>query len=327
VLFVPFFALVVALHVWRTREWRPLVVPALSAVSAGIVTLYVVTFALAGDEYLAARFANTSKVLVPWLEYKLHVDSLRQSTEHENPQFLLGEFSRRGWAHYYAVAFLLKTTLAAILLFILAAVAARRTRSLALHASLLFIALFVAVMSTTHAAIGIRHILPIYPYLYTATAIALSSVVHERRRAMAVGALVVWHCVSSFIAYPSYISYFNELIGSRRNADRFLIDSNLDWGQDLRRLRLWADANGVDSIRIDYFGGGEPAYEFGPRAQRWPAPRRHLLPKGWFALSRHFYRVSFDPTQSPITYDEYLEASRARYVTTVGGSIDVYRVD
>ena len=326
---VPFFALVVALHVWRTRDWKPLIAPILAAIVAGIGTLYAVTFALASDNYLAAKFAETPRILVPWLQYKQHVDAIRfwYGTGHENPQFLLGQFSRDGWPHYYFVAFLLKTTLAAILLFILTLVAARRRRSLAMHGSLMFIALFFAVSMTSHIALGIRYILPIYPFLYTAIAVALSSVVIDRRRAIAVGVLVAWHCVSSLIAYPSYLSYFNELIGSHRNADRFLIDSNLDWGQDLRRLRVWADANGVDRILVDYFGGGDPAYELGSGAERWSAPQRQLLPKGWFALSRHFYRVSFDPTQSPITYDEYLQASRARYVTTVGGSIDVYRVD
>ncbi|HEX8618538.1 MAG TPA: hypothetical protein VF911_13205, partial [Thermoanaerobaculia bacterium] len=163
--------------------------------------------------------------------------------------------------------------------------------------------------------------------LYAAICIALASVVTERRRAVAVGVLVAWHCVSSLVAYPSYLSYFNETIGSHRNADRFLIDSNLDWGQDLRRLKLWCDANQVDFILLDYFGAGEPAYEFGKRAARFSAPSRRLLPTGWFAVSRHFYRVSFDPRESPVDYDTYLAASNAKYVTTIGGSIDVYRVD
>ena len=126
--------------------------------------------------------------------------------------------------------------------------------------------------------------------------------------------------------FPSYISYFNPLIGSHRNADRILIDSNLDWGQDLRRLKQWTDAHGVDFIRIDYFGGGDIEHLFAEKAERWTAPRPEPLPRGWYAVSRHFYRVSFDPKESPVDYDTYLEASNAEYVTTVGGSIDVYRV-
>jgi hypothetical protein len=210
---------------------------------------------------------------------------------------------------------------------VLAMVAALRKRALVLDAALLFLLLFFAVSMTSRIDLGIRYILPIYPFLYAAIAIALARVVIDKRRAIAVGVLIAWHCVASLIAYPSYLSYFNELIGGNRNADRFLIDSNLDWGEDLRRLAIWCDEQHIAFIRIDYFGGGEPAYEFGSRAARWSAPRRELLPKGWFALSRHFYRISFDPQESPIDYDQYLAASKAHYVTTVGGSLDVYRVD
>jgi 4-amino-4-deoxy-L-arabinose transferase-like glycosyltransferase len=326
----PFFVIVLTLHLWRTRDWRRVTRPLLAAVASGIVLLYAVTFLLASPEYLAAQYADTPRLLVPWMQYKQHVDAIRFWYEqgHEHPQFLMGEFSRTGWPHYYLVAFFLKTPLGAIVLTVLAAVGARRKRSLTLDSCLIFVVLFFAVSTTSKIALGVRYILPVYPFLYAAIAIALAHVVTEKRRAIAIGVLVAWHCVSSLVAYPSYLSYFNELIGGNRNADKFLIDSNLDWGQDLRRLRLWADANNIDHLRIAYFGGGDIAYEFGPtRAERWIAPQRRLLPKGWFALSRHFYRVSFDPQESPVDYDAYLEASKARYVTTVGGSIDVYLVD
>ena len=66
--------------------------------------------------------------------------------------------------------------------------------------------------------------------------------------------------------------------------------------------------------------------ELGSRGIVCPAPRREPLPKGWFALSRHIYRVTFAPG-SPMDYETYLQRSKARYITTIGESIDVYRVD
>jgi 4-amino-4-deoxy-L-arabinose transferase-like glycosyltransferase len=329
VLLVPFFALVVALHAWRRRSWRPFVLPLLAAIVAAVATLYAVTFALASDAWLAAQYGGTPRILVPWLQYQSHVDAIRFwfQSGHEHPQFLLGDFSRQGWPHFYLVAFLLKTPLAALLLFAFAAAAAVRRRSFAADVSLLFVVLFFAVSATSRIALGLRYVLPVYPFLYAATAILLSRLVIDRKRALLVAALVAWFCISSIVAWPSYVSYFNELIGGHRNADRFLIDSNLDWGQDLRRLGLWIDANGVDFIRVDYFGAGDIRYELGDRAERWAAPRPEPLPPGWFAVSRHFYRASFDPRESPVDYDSYLEASGAEYVATVGGSIDVYRVD
>jgi 4-amino-4-deoxy-L-arabinose transferase-like glycosyltransferase len=328
VLVPPFLLLAAALHVWRHRDGKALLKPAAAAFLAGVLTLYAVTFSLASEQYLQSAYRDTPHIAVPWLQYRQHVRAIQHwyAQGHTSTQFLLGEFSRDGWPHYYYVAYLLKTPVGGILLFILAIVAARRKRSVALDASLLFVAVFFAISMTSKIDLGLRYVLPVYPFIYTATAIALANVVTEKRRAVGVGVLVGWHCISSLLAYPSYISYFNELIGSHRNADRFLIDSNLDWGQDLRRLRIWCDEHGVDFIRVDYFGGGEPSYEFGKQAVRYPGPRPEPLPKGWFAVSRHFYRSSFEPA-SPLDYDTWLEASKARYVATVNGSIDVYRVD
>ena len=130
------------------------------------------------------------------------------------------------------------------------------------------------------------------------------------------------------MSYPNHISYFNELIGSKRNADKFLIDSNLDWGQDLRRLDHWCADNHVANITLHYFGGADPAYDLRaakPVLLRGPGYGR--LPKGYFALSRHLYRVSFAPGIWPLDYDRYLDANHARYVTTVGGSINVYAIE
>ena len=322
----PFLLVVLFLH-WRRERSIPWSALAVSA-AAALVIFEGVYLALASREWVAVRHPSTPLLLVPFAEYLLQIQEIGRwySAGHDHPQFLLGEFSRTGWRHYFLIAFLLKTPIAAQLLFAGAIVAVRRG-SLALRSCVLFVALFLAVSAGSHVNLGVRYILPVYPFVYAAVALMLSQVVINRRRQIVAAVLVAWHVVSSLVAWPGYLSYFNELIGSRRNADRFLIDSNLDWGQDLHRLKLWADANGVELLRIDYFGGGDLAYEFGSKAQRWSAPRPQLLPQGWFAVSRHFYRVSFDPRESPVDYDTYLEASKARYVTTVGGSIDVYRVD
>jgi hypothetical protein len=236
------------------------------------------------------------------------------------PQFLMGEFSSTGWPHYHLVAFLLKTTLPALLLAILTLVAVVKRPRFETLALLAFATLFLVVSSFSKLNLGLRHILPMYPFLYAAIAITIAD---ASRKIVVPALLVAWHVGTALFAYPSYISYFNPLIGSARNADAFLIDSNLDWGQDLHRLAQWS---GDRPIRVHYFGGGDVVYEFGARAQVWVAPRAQPLPKGLFAVSKHIYRVTFMPGTRE-TYGEYLERSHATYVTTVGGSMDVYRVE
>jgi hypothetical protein len=312
-LLLPFFAIVLVLWFVRERrlEWRLLLLAALTS---------VVTFVL-----LYLLIAQSVDLTLPFRAYLSEVRAVREFyVANPLPQFLLGEFSQEGWPHYYLVAIAVKTPLPALVLFVLAGVAFFRKRGFEVIVCIVFVALFLLVSAFSSLNLGIRHVLPIYPFLYAACAIALFDA--SRRMRMAAAVLVAAQALTAVIAYPSYLSYFNPLIGSPRNADRILIDSNLDWGQDLRRLARWTRENGIDRIHVHYFGAGNVERELGSRAIRWAAPRPQPLPAGWFAVSRHYYRLSFLPARSPVDYDAYLRASGARYVTTIGGSIDVYRV-
>lgn len=269
--------------------------------------------------------ARTWNVFVPFREYAANIGAIHSwyAQGHVLPQFLLGRFSTSGFPQYYLVAFLLKTTIPALLLL---GVAIAIGRSFTFFALLTFVALFLAIASVGHLDLGIRYVLPIYPFIYAAIAIGLGTMGSGRRTAVIV--LVAWHIGESVAAYPTYISYFNEFIGSRARADEFLIDSNLDWGQDLRRLDGWCRDNQVQQITIHYFGGADVAYDVRaarPLLLRGPGFVR--LPRGYFALSRHLYRVSFAPGVFPTNYDAYLKMNNARFVTTVGGSINVYAVE
>ena len=273
--------------------------------------------------------ARSADLTLPFRAYLSEVRAVREFyVANPLPQFLLGEFSQKGWPHYYLVAIAVKTPLPALSLLMLAIIPAVRTRRFEVVVCALFAVLFLLVSAFSSLNLGIRHVLPIYPFVYAACAMALFDPATEAKRELVIAAtaLVVAQVIVAVIAYPSYLSYFNPLIGDSRNADRVLIDSNLDWGQDLRRLGQWTRTNHIDKIRVHYFGAGNVEYELGDLAIRWPAPRPEPLPKGWFAVSRHYYRLSFLPTRSSIDYDTYLRASGARYATTIGGSIDVYRV-
>ncbi len=59
---------------------------------------------------------------------------------------------------------------------------------------------------------------------------------------------------------PHYLAYFNELVGGPENGYKFLVDSNLDWGQDLKGLKKWMDKNGINLIGLSYFGTADPRY-------------------------------------------------------------------
>lgn len=278
------------------------------------------------------QYPSVPYLLVPFADYRENVRVIRDfySRGYDLPQFLLGHLSRNGWPQYYVVAFALKTPLPAIALFVIGAMAGARRRSFAVLALLTFVLLFVAVASAGHLDLGIRYVLPIYPFAYAAAAIGLSTLVanagtRTRPLTMAIMALMTWHIAENVFAHPSYISYFNELAGGRANADKFLADSNLDWGQDLRRLDRWCGEQKIRRITVQYFGGAEIEYDVrSAKPLGWSEPSMPL-PKGYFAVSRHLYRVS--KALWGVDYDGYLASNHARFVTSIGGSMNVYRVE
>jgi hypothetical protein len=128
--------------------------------------------------------------------------------------------------------------------------------------------------------------------------------------------------LSSVLTYPSYLSYFNEFIGGRQNADKYLIDSNLDWGQDLKRLALWVDDNNIPEIYVYYFGGGEPWYYLGRKARDIsPGARK----PGYYAISRQLYRMRDFYRDRGADMETYFKG--ARHVATIGESIYIFKAE
>src|SRR5206468_11204129 len=94
----------------------------------------------------------------------------------------------------------------------------------------------------------------------------------ERKTGIAAGAILGIVISSSVVfappwrptlVYPHYLAYFNELAGGPRNGYKRLVDSNLDWGQDLKGLKRWADEKRLDAthpLYLSYFGTADPRY-------------------------------------------------------------------
>jgi hypothetical protein len=176
--------------------------------------------------------------------------------------FLLGELSDRPLRGYFLVTFLLKTP---VPLLLLAALALLRIRRLSLRdAAFLWlpVAVYVAFTFTRGLQIGHRHLLPVYPFLFVAAGEAAARLSSWRRPAgLALAtALGLWYAGGTLRQHPHHLAYFNEIAGGPGNGWRLLVDSNLDWGQDLKRLAAWMRANGVTRIKLSYFGSADPSY-------------------------------------------------------------------
>jgi len=232
--------------------------------------------------------------------------------------FLNGEFSINGWWWFFPYSFLVKTTLPALLIGLIAIagfIAQLRTgqtevtwwRRMAagLYAGTPLLALlgvYWLFVLTSHLNIGHRHLLPIYPALCILAGgaafwieplvlpwferwapvrghtgkqrrkeqVRTASVRLTPRWAKAAGAatlvLLAWHAVESIRISPHYLAYFNQLAGGPSRGYRHLVDSSLDWGQDLPGLKQWLDQQGLQPppagtpVYLSYFGTARPEF-------------------------------------------------------------------
>ncbi len=183
--------------------------------------------------------------------------------------FLNGDYRSYGWVQFFPYTTSVKTPLALFGLIALSALAACRGRTARewrgrLYAWAPLLSLFCvywAFSLTSHLNIGHRHIMPVYPVLFVMAAGAAAWVTWPPRWTGAcVAALAVWFAAESVWIRPHYLAYFNELVGPR-DAWRHVVDSSLDWGQDLPSVKAWLDEHPQQGPTfIAYFGSGDIKY-------------------------------------------------------------------
>lgn len=180
--------------------------------------------------------------------------------------YLLGKIYPHGVWYYFPIAFAIKASPALILLLLLVPLAL--WRGWAEHRrEILFLtipaAIYFAVAMASRMNIGIRHILPMFPFLFVLAGWAAATLIQRRRRwAYIVVAVLVFDTVSSVRAFPAYIPYANDLWGGPANTYKYLSDSNADWGQQLKSIKKYVDDRGIKDCYFAYFAGvvTDPAY-------------------------------------------------------------------
>lgn len=242
--------------------------------------------------------------------------------------YLNGAFSMVGWHTFFPWAFLLKTPLPLLITCgaLLATVGRRwaqvrsrvRRDLYRVWPLLVLLVVYGAFSLATHLNIGHRHILPLYPVLFIGAG-ALVASIRSCRRAMAASlALVVlagWQVAEAARIAPHFLAYFNELGGGPSEGYRHLVDSSLDWGQDLPGLKTWLDHNvpAGTPVYLSYFGTGEPDY-YGIRARRLNFLNGFKIPSAFVALEPGVYAISatcLEQVYSPMRGPWTLERERA----------------
>jgi 4-amino-4-deoxy-L-arabinose transferase-like glycosyltransferase len=249
------------------------------------------------------------------------------------PAFFLGEYSSDGWWSYFPVAFLIKTPIGSLLIIGASLVLYRSGTSYRRRDVLCLlvpVALTFMVAAQSRTNIGLRHVLPVYPLLFV-LASRLVTVRLGRPWLMPtlVAAALMGTAASALRVAPHQLAYFNELVGGPEQGHRYLSDSNLDWGQDLKGLKAFIDNERLPIIYLAYFGSAPPAY-YGIRYQyvpgswplAWPPPPDSVPAD----LERTVLAISVFNLQEVLTHNAQLFAwLRARRpLARIGYSIQIY---
>ena len=251
--------------------------------------------------------------------------------------YLLGQISYDGFWHYFPVAFGVKTPIPTLLLLAAAlGMYLMKRRRLSTDCWLMLPALIyfsLAVFSRFN--IGVRHILPVYPFLFVLLGGVTQQLWRDGSRTIRVSLLLLglWYVGASLSIYPHYLSYFNELAGGPNNGHKVLLDSNLDWGQDLKGLKQWMEGNKVQRIQMLYFGVGYPKYygidDFHSRDnvehRSFPPGQDIELPEH-LAVSANFLYAG--ELYMPKEMNELLRSYKlGQPIATIGHTILVFKID
>ena len=236
-----------------------------------------------------------------------------------HPSYLLGRYRRTGWWYFFPVVLAVKTPIGFLILAIAGVALALWKRGAVPWqqrvTAIFAIAILLACMAS-RINLGVRHILAIYPLLAVLAGHAVMTLIKKSRwTAIAAGLLVAWAATDSLLAHPDYLAYFNQF--ASRHPERVLCESDLDWGQDLYRLRDALKARGVDQVSIRYFGTA-------PLDRAGLPPHRDLSPStpasGWAAISLHALVMENAENGSFEWLKQYEPVER------VGKSIYLYRL-
>ncbi|MDJ0753456.1 MAG: phospholipid carrier-dependent glycosyltransferase [Ardenticatenaceae bacterium] len=189
--------------------------------------------------------------------------------------YLFGELSRDGWWYYFPIVFAVKTPIATILLMLVATtlLVARRQINWDVWWPVLMAAGFAGAGVFSNVNIGYRYILPVLPLMFVVVGqLAQPRYLRAAPLKFATGAAVPIILLATIWVHPHYLAYFNLLGGGPDNGWQIVVDSNIDWGQDLPSLAAYMNDQEIDLVYLSFLGAAS-ASAYGVEAELikdWP---------------------------------------------------------
>jgi len=187
---------------------------------------------------------------------------------------------------------------------------------------LALIALFSSIPGPN---IGLRYVLPVYPFLIVLAGGAATLAWQRTGTRVVLALLLAFQVFGTVRAYPNYLPYFNKLVGGSSRGYEYLVDSNLDWGQDLKQLATYIDEHELGTFHLAYFGSVDPGlYGIDYEPISLEVLEQALNREGW----RGTLAVSATLLAGVYVYgDVYAPLRELEPDAVIGHSIHLYRFD
>lgn len=265
--------------------------------------------------------------------------------------YFLGQVSATGWKNYFPIVYIIKEPLVfhilTLISLLFSALAIKKPffkdskkrllnwvkENFVLFAAFSFLFLYWAFSLSSSLNIGVRHLLPVFPFTIILVSRGIMKWLRDPRLRLKQGLLallILWQTISVIGIYPHFLAYFNEVAGGPNKGYVYTVNSNLDWGQDLKRLKKWVDLNNIEEIYVDYFGGSDPKFHLKEKYKEWSGARdpREIEKGSYLAVSATFYQggrgrpvKGFDQSHS-----HYLWLSEKDLVKKIGYSIFIFYI-
>ncbi len=303
-------------------------------------------------------WASGKPVIRAAAQYGLGLLMVNQRAVGGNTTYFLGEVSRFGWHKYFPIVYFIKEPLAwwGLVLITLLAISTQ-VKSLKLKvksagdwirnhfdefAMLLWLLIYWGVSINSTLNIGVRHLLPTFPFTIILVSGQISKIGQRAKEQgkkliiiynLSIIILLGWFVYENLRVFPYYLTYFNQTVGGPSGGYKYVVDSNVDWGQDLVRFSNWVKENNIPKIEFDYFGWADPSYYLKER-YLWLNSSKYTdandfrarnQSNGWLAISATFLQGSQGPEDMPNKVN-YLWLNSYQPLTVIGNSIFVYRI-
>ncbi len=267
------------------------------------------------------------------LDFVAGIDLQRSIMETPHPTFLDGEWSLSGFRDYFLKAVAYKYPLALLGLAVIGAFALvrhwRRENSVLVGCYLIPVVILVGIASFSTMQLGVRYVMPILPLIACCAGNSLLAIGEGKSTARSLllilgvtGLLSVWR------HHPHHLSYFNELAGGPLRGRQHLVDSNLDWGQDLIRAQAAYQTHSEAPPKIAYFGTVDPrrlGMATVPPPSRTPQPGLYLVSVN-FVMGRPGSVREPDGHTRSADINEFAYFQLFEPFERIGNSIDLYRI-